>query len=95
MARIHLYCPDWLHRRQRVELPNLNMSQLYNQALIEKLDGDDAVYLCWDCGRRTARALRFNGASVEPPVFDVNEGQRPDEVEPLPVPTPLRRAIGT
>jgi hypothetical protein len=60
VARIHLYCPDWLQRRARLERPHLNQSRLYNQALIKELDGPEAVvYICEACGDRTARAFRF------------------------------------
>lgn len=65
MPRVHLYTPAWLQRRQRLEQPNLNLSQVFNRALIAELEGDQAVYLCEKCGEKTARALRIERASSE------------------------------
>lgn len=64
MPRVHLWCPDWLHRRMRLERPNLNQSKLYNRALLAELDGPEAVYICDACGQKTARL--FTPQPAEP-----------------------------
>lgn len=57
MPRIHLWCPEWLHRRMRLERPNLNQSKLFNQALLLELDGPGALAICEVCGQRAAKLL--------------------------------------
>ena len=58
MPRKNLYIPAWLARRQSLERPNLNLSQVFNRALIAELDGDEAVYLCDRCRELAAKTYR-------------------------------------